>query len=206
MGQFLSMSGIVGGRGPEVVDALRRYAADKGGDLAEESLSFENDGCMVVTEGAGGAAVLYPSGFMGWDDAAAFLSRELRRPVFSFHVHDSDLWMYVLYENGSPVDQFNPVPEYWGELDDEERESWRGDARAVAARVPGLSPDAIARYLVPWGDDVFEGPGRTKAYPDDRYAFGDDWQLADFVRRLGLDYPLGDDGSALGTTYRFTAG
>jgi hypothetical protein len=204
MGLFLSMSGVVGGRQSDTVNALRRFATTKGGQLAEEPLSTQDEHRLVAAEGAGGVTVVYPWEFMGWDEAAAFLSRELAKPVFSFHIHDSDLWMYTLYENGSPVDQFNPVPDYWGE--DEERESWQGDARAVAARVPGLLPDTISRYLVEWGDDVFDGPGRTKAYPDDRYVYGDEWQLVDFMRRVGLDYPLGDDGSALRTTYRFTAG
>jgi hypothetical protein len=205
MGLFLSMSGVVGGRRSDTGDALRRFATAKGGQLVEETLSTQEKHRLIIAEGAGGVTVVYPWEFMGWDEASAFLSRELTRPVFSFHIHDSDLWMYTLYENGSPVDQFNPVPDYWGEVEDEESDSWRGDARAVAARVPGLSPDVVARYLVRWGADVVESSGRVKAYPDDRYHYGDDWQLVDFMRRLGLDYPLGDDGSALGTTYRFTA-
>jgi len=48
-----------------------------------------------------------------WDESSAFLSRELQAPVFSFHIHDGDLWMYILHVNGLAVDQFNPVPDYW---------------------------------------------------------------------------------------------
>ena len=147
---------------------------------------------------------MYPGNFFDWDDASLFLSLELRMPVFSFHIHDGDLWMYSLFAAGEVVDQFCPVPDYWGELDDSERSSWFGNADEVACHVPTLSPAAISRYLVHWGDDVFESNTRTKAYQDDEFYYGDDWQLVDFMRRLGLDFPADDRGSPHGTTYRFT--
>ena len=203
MGQFLSMSGVVGGREDSVVDALRAYAKDNGGSLEAETLTTEDDDCLVVSEGAGGATVLYPGEFFDWDSAAQYLSKRLRKPVFSFHIHDGDLWMYSLYENGEVVDQFNPVPDYWQELEDEERRSWQGSAVEVARRVQGLVPEQIANYLVQWGDEVFEATERKKAYPTDTYCYGDDWQLVDFMGKLGLDYPVDDRGDPHGVTYRF---
>ena len=82
-------------------------------------------------------------------------------------------------------------------------ESWNGNAIEVARRVPGLAPEQIARYLVQWGDEVFESAERKKAYPTDRSCYGDDWQLLDFMGKLGLDYPVDDRGDAYGVTYRF---
>jgi hypothetical protein len=181
VGQFLSMSGVVGAEEAAVVDALREYATGCRGTLQEAELTTEDDGCLVVSEGVGGVSVLYPHGFLGWDDSARDLSERLGRPVF--HIHDSDLWMYLLFEHGEVVDQFNPVPEYWGELDEDERRSWKGDATAVAKRVQGLSAEQIAKYLIPWGDEVFEADERTKAYPTDRHVYGVDWQLIDFMNR-----------------------
>jgi hypothetical protein len=35
--------------------------------------------------------------------AAKYLSRCLGKPVFSLHIHGSDLWMYSLYDNGDIV-------------------------------------------------------------------------------------------------------
>src|SRR5262249_21163919 len=153
---------------------------DNEGSLEEEDLTIEDDGCLAVSEGVGGVTVLYPGDFIDWDSAAQYLSKRLRKPVFSFHIHDGDLWMYLLYANGELVDQFNPLPDYWQELQDEERRSWRGNAAEVARRVPGLTPQQIANYLVPWGDEVFEASERKKAYPTDQYHYGDDWQLIDF--------------------------
>ena len=203
MGLFLSMSGVVGGSEDSVVDALRTYAEENEGSLEEEELTTEDNGCLVISEGTGGVTVLYPGDFFDWDSAAQYLSKRLRQPVFSFHIHDGDLWMYSLYQNGEVVDQFNPVPDYWQELEDEERQSWKGNANAVARRVPGLAPEQIARYLVQWGDEVFEAAQRKKAYLTDQFYYGDDWQLVDFMGKLGLDYPVDDRGSPHGVTYRF---
>ena len=203
MGLFLSMSGVVGGNEDSVIDALRTYAEDNDGSLEQAELTTQDDGCLVVSEGVGGVTVLYPGDFFGWDSAAQYLSKRLGKPAFSFHIHDGDLWMYLLYENGEVVDQFNPVPDYWQELEDEERQSWRGNAAEVARRVPGLPPEQIAKYLVQWGDEVFEAAERKKAYATDRFYYGDDWQLVDFMGKLGLDYPLDDRGAPHGVTYRF---
>src|SRR5262245_29586847 len=202
MGLFLSMSGVVGGNKDSVVDALRTYAEDNDGSLEQAELTTEDDGCLVTSEGTGGVTVLYPGHFFDWDSAAQYLSKRLRKPVFSFHIHDSDLWMYSLYQNGEVVDRFNPLPDYWQELEDDERRSWQGDAAEVARHVPGLAPEQIANYLVPWGDEVFEASERKKAYPTDRFCFGDDWQLDDFMRTVGLDIPIDDRGAPHGVTYR----
>jgi hypothetical protein len=197
------MSGIVAGGKEAVIDALRSFAEENEGSLEAEDLTTEDDYCLVVSEGVGGVTVLYPGNFFDWDSAAEHLSKRLGMPVFSFHIHDGDLWMYILYENGRVVDQFNPVPDYWAELEDEERRSWQGEATKVAQRIPGLAPEQIARYLVQWGDEVFEAAEPKKAYPTDQHYYGDDWQLVDFMSKLGLDYPIDDRGAPHGATFRF---
>jgi hypothetical protein len=203
MGLFLSMSGVIGATQDSVVDALQAYAEINEGSLEQEGLTTEDDGCLVVSEGVNGVTVLYPAEFLDWDSAAQYLSRRLKKPVFSFHIHDGDLWMYLLYDNGDLVDQFNPVPDYWGELENDERLSWQGDASQIARRVPGLSLEQVSKYLVKWGKDVFESDERKKAYSTDRFCYGDDWQLVDFMDKLGLDYPVDDHGDPYGETYRF---
>ncbi len=186
-----------------VVRVLRAYTRYKDGSMDEAKLTTEDECCLVVSAGIVGVTVLYPGEFFGWDDAAIFLSKVLEKPVFSFHIHDGDLWMYVLYENGEAVDQFNPMPDYWQELDDDERQTWKGNASEIACRIPGISPEQITRYLIQWGDDVFESEERKKAYPTDDFFYGDDWQLVDFMRKLGFDFPLDDHGTPRGVTFQF---
>ncbi len=203
MGLFLSMSGVIGPSESALVDSLQAYAKSNDGFLKAEKLTTEDDGCLVISEGVRGITVLYPSGFCEWDDASLFLSLQLSKPVFSFHIHDGDLWMYSLYENGQFVDQFNPLPDYWQELTEEDRKMWAGSALRVAKRVPGLAPEEVSKYLVFWGDDVLESDERKKAYPTDEFYYGDDWQLTDFMKKIGLDYPVDERGEPRGVTYRF---
>jgi hypothetical protein len=202
MGQFLSMSCVVRGREDAVVEALRELAEENDGSLEPVDLSIEDKGCLVVSQDVGGVTILYPSDFFSWDNASQFLSDRLETPVFSFHIHDSDLWMYSLFEDGELVDQFNPVPDYWRPIDENERRSWQGNAVEVARRVPGLKAAEIARYLVPWGDDVLEATEPTKAYPTDEHSYGDDWQLTDFMGKLGFDLPIDEAEAVRGVTYR----
>jgi hypothetical protein len=203
MGLFLAMSGAIRGEEAAIVDALRAYADARGGLFEEANLTTEDDGYLIVSEGLGGVTALYPYEFMDWDDASQYLSRQLQKPVFSFHIHDGDLWMYLLYDKGTLIDQFNPVPDYWQELSDAERRSWQGKPSEVVKRVPGLKPADISNYLVEWGHEIRQPIARKKAYPSDRFYYGDDWQLLDFMDKLGLDYPIDDRGAPHGTTYRF---
>ena len=197
------MSGVVGGDEDSIVDLLRAFATENHGSIEKADLTTDDDHCMVIREGDSGITVMYPGNFFDWDKVAQFISRRLERPVFSFHIHDGDLWMYLLYDKGEVVDQFNPLPDYWQELDGEERRTWQGNPAEVARRIPGLSVEQIAKYLAPWGDEVFESAERKKAYPTDQFCYGSDWQLFDFMGKLGLEHPVDDDGAPRGTTYKF---
>ena len=109
--------------------------------------------------------------------------------------------MFVLFDRGNQVAQFNPLPEYWDDnISDEDRAFWAGDAAAVAARIPGLAPRAIEPYFRHW-DFEEEEPG--KAFAEDRFGYHDCWQLCDFMGKVGLKYPLDDAGKILGEAYEF---
>jgi hypothetical protein len=198
MGTFLSASGIIGKRASDVATSLAKYAAAAGGGMTPGGTIEEDDNLVVTGESNGNSTVIYPDDFVEWDEASAFLSQDLQAPVFSFHIHDGDIWMYTLYHNGEVIDQFNPVPEYWeGEVSDEEKNKWKGDASLVAQFVPGLKPSAIEKYLVHWDEDLEP----VKAYEDDEYA-AEDWQLVDFMRKLGLPFPMDDNWDPTGDTYQ----
>ena len=66
-----------------------------------------------------------------------------------------------------------------------------------------MAPEQISRYLVRWADEVLESAERRKAYPTDTFFYGDDWQLIDFMGKLGLEYAVDDRGAPHGVTYRF---
>ncbi len=198
MGTFLSLSGIIGKSHSEVADCLAKYCQDNGGGLLQEELSVENKNCCIIKEEGNNTVVHYPSGYLERDQSSAFLSKELDAPVFSFHIHDGDLWMYLLFINGAIVDQFNPIPEYWEEeISEEEIASWSGNASIVTKHIPGLKPESIQKYLVRW---LPEEESR-KAYTTDEY-MNEDWQLIDFMKKVGLTFPLDDQYQPTGSTYK----
>jgi hypothetical protein len=199
MGTFLSMTSVIGKSKDEVIHSLTRYAQSVNGGLEKANLSIDNDNCCVITEANGNTTVLNPDDFLEWDASSEFISGDLNAPVFSFHIHDGDLWMYTLFANGKTVDQFNPIPDYWEEdLDEDELRKWEGSATTVHQYIGSVKPADIEKYLVRWDTDDEDG---KKAYPDDEYE-QEDWQLLDFMRKLSLPYPLKEDGTPKGETFR----
>lgn len=201
MGLFLSLSGVVGGTVDETTAALAEFATAHSGEMKPMQPAKDDESVLVVAPGAGGVSALYPYEFTGWDEASGFLSKRLGNPVFSFHIHDGDLWMFYLYVDGEEVTGFNPIPDYWGDISPKEAALLGGNADLVAKYVPGVGASSIERYFVRWDLDAAE---RAKAYPDDEYETCSEWQLVDFMKKLGLVYPMDDRGNRLGHCFRFT--
>src|SRR5258706_6941987 len=128
MGLFLALSGIAGVTTEQVEKALAEYATKKHGVLEPAPGDARPEDVMVVAAAPRDrVTVVYPGDFMGWDEISAHLSHTLQKPVLSFHIHDGDFWMYTFFANGNEVDWFNPVPEYWGDISDEETRKWVGN-------------------------------------------------------------------------------
>ena len=201
MGLFLAMSGVANSTRAAVEDALRAYATEKGGTCEAVDAYADPSESMLIAESGSHVTIMYPGGFVRWDDISQYLSRVLDTSVFSLHIHDEDLWMYVLFSKGEPVDHFNPIPAYWSKnLPKSEKELWAGNAAVVAQHWPGVVPESIRNYLYEWDLDAEES---DIAYVDDQFPYNDCWQITDFMRQLGLVYPIGDDGKVSGATYRF---
>jgi hypothetical protein len=199
MGLFLSASGVLSPNGKAVRDAIASYVLSTGGTFEprEGATNDRNIGVIQSTEST--TTVLYPDGFTDWDALSKFLSLELNKPAFSFHIHDGDLWMFVAFQDGKEVAWFNPIPDYWEQIDDAERNRWAGNPQSVALLVPGLVAASIERYFVPWTDEILAA--EQKSYDDDEFPIGVDWQLSDFMRRLSMVYPLDASGTPTGETF-----
>ena len=199
MGNFLALSAVIGRTKNEVVDSLTNYAKSVDGGLRkEDNIDSDTENCCIVGEENGNTSIFYPGGYLEWDDSSEFVSKELGATVFSFHIHDGDLWMYVLYHNGQVIDQFNPIPDYWDDnLSTQEIESWQGNAHAIAKYIPQVKVADIDKYLIRWDLEEEES---LKAYPTDEFA-KEEWQLVDFMKKLKVPYPLDDNGSPKGLTY-----
>ena len=128
MGLFLAMSGVANSTRAAVEDALRAYATERGGALETAESSADPSDALLIAESGSHVTVMYPGEFVQWDEASQFLSRTLGTAVFSLHIHDEDLWMYVLYSKGEQIDQFNPIPNYWQrKMPEIDRQAWFGE-------------------------------------------------------------------------------
>jgi WD40 repeat protein len=99
---------------------------------------------------------IYPEG--GGQDFGVVgeLARRLRGEIVAMLVHDDDIFAYEYYRDGERVDQYNSVPDYFGEVSEEEKHELRGrpetfghlatDAakfRALAERLAGQAEERI---------------------------------------------------------------
>ncbi len=198
MGLFITLSCIIGKSGSEVEESLTRYAEMNGGGLQLGYIDKADPNLCTINYNGSNTTICYPYGFIEEDRSSEFISRELNAPVFVIHVHDGDLWMYLFYNNGILVDQFNPIPDYWDEnLSEEEIDSWKGNADKLASQIPGLKAEKITNYLTRWD---LEKNGE-KAYEDDLFK-SEDWQFLDFMNKLDLPWSMDDNGEPIGNTYR----
>jgi hypothetical protein len=201
MGLFLSMSGVLGAKKPQVVELLDKYATAKNGQFSPIQTPDDTSDSLVISESEGNTTVIYPSMFIELDEVSAYLSQSLHVPVFSLHIHDGDLWMYVLFINGEDVDQFNPIPDYWSDnITEDERQRWAGNSRVISRCCPSIREESIKNYLVKWNilDEV-----SGKAYHDDEFCFNDCWQLVDFMKKIHLPYPIDSNGVVSGECFKF---
>ena len=187
MGTFLMMSGIANTRKGEVEDALRNLTIKRLVG-APSPTGKENEASLIAESDQGNVTIVYQDRWIDWEDTSKQLSELLKKPVFELHIHDGDLWMYTLYANGQEVDRFNPIPDYWEELSEADRKSWSGDAAVVSRYWPNVSQEQISNYLVRWNVDDEDEIG-AKAYPEDEFGRGEDWQIMDFMAKVGLVYP-----------------
>lgn len=115
------------------------------------------------------------------------MSLKLGVTAFAFHIHDGDFWMYQLYQNGKLIDQFNPIPDYWGAVSPEEKAQWAGKATIISENWPGVEVDQIEKYLISHDSPGFDS--EKEVYPDDEFEPWDAWQVCDFLKKLGTPYP-----------------
>jgi len=76
------------------------------------------------------------------------ISAKLKTAVFCFLVHDSDIFVYLLYDKGKFVDQFDSRPDYFGPVTEEHRKEWAGNFnRLVKLARRGTTVEKIRKVL-----------------------------------------------------------
>lgn len=202
MGLFLSMSGVIGKNAAEVTNALQEYININEGIIEEVQPVNEAFDLCVVGENEKNTTIVYPNDFLEWEETSEYLSKALNTSVFSFHIHDGDFWMYNFYNCGESKDKFNPIPDYWEDLPEEEIEKWKGNPQIICKFVKDISFNDIENYYKFWGRDNVKN---KKAYEEDEFSFCNDWQVVDFMDKLNIIYPFEqENGLPIGKTYKIT--
>ncbi len=120
------------------------------------------------------------------------VGRELDVSWIVLFAQEGSIWEYALYRGDRCVNRFSVAPEYWDDST-EFVDQRRGDPRLLA-ETWGVPIESLRRYLVNWqiadaDNDTFEFGLTGKAYPEDRFAYGDFNQVFDFLRALGGEDP-----------------
>lgn len=205
MRPVLALSGIVGASWDEVKDSLRNFASLSTGSLEKDFLSVEDDDSLVAVENAFGTTILYPPNFSGWQDSTEFLSGELNRVAFGFFSINDVSWGYSLYDDALPTDQFATNPGSFMKSK-KDWKIWKGVASEITDLIPTVREEQISKYLIWWNSKNTNPAERPKAYPTDKYCYGDRLQLLDFIHKIGFEFPLDAEHEPLGPIYRFICG
>jgi hypothetical protein len=203
MGLFLDMLGIAATTSARVEQVFHHSVTIRGGTLVPDDAVDDDLNAVTIAESPQGNVTLVHTGsYTEWDVVAAELSQQLRQPVFRFHIHDGDIWLYTFYVGGILTDSFNPVPAYWSDaITDEERQAQAGNVAVLCANWPKLQPWMIEEYLITWDTEL---DWERYAYDEDAFPQGDPWQVTDFMAKLGLVYPFDDEQQTSGNTFRLT--
>ena len=137
-----------------------------------------------------GVQVLIEGDCLGFDTLAKALSDFSENPVMLLYVYDGDYWGYDFYA-GREEDHFSARPGALGPISPAEKQRLSGNPKALAGWFPTWDMERIGRYLVHWSD-LDEAALEETACSGDQFPYGDCWQMADFMDRLG--FPWAFDG------------
>ena len=180
MGLFLETAVIPDSTVEEVRAALSALESRNG----QNGMQLVAAGCEIVGQN-GGVSVRFNEYCAGYTSLAQALSARLNRLVLFLYIYDDDFWGYFCCENGELLDEFTPMPDYFEEIPESERQRMSGSSTLLAKRFHIPEAD-IAGYLISWDAGVLD-EGR-KAYETDIYGAGDCWQMTDFMNKLGYPY------------------
>jgi len=178
MGLFLETA-VIKGRGLFPVKKYLNNIASGSNDYG-----IVPEKCVMVSNKAG-TTLQFNENTTGFEKLASGLSKEANGTVLLCYIYDDDFWGYFLYDKGQEKDIFCPIPDYFGDVDEEEVVKMAGNP-GVLSKIFNVPEAKVCRYLHFWEDLDRNADG--KAYPDDQYGY-DTWQMYDFIRALGFAVP-----------------
>lgn len=124
---------------------------------------------------------------VGSDELSECFSLKHSGVVLFLQIYDGDFWEYMLFKDGDILDRFCPVPDYFDDLTEDEMALYSGKPE-VMAHFFDVQPCDIEKYFIRWTDDISVD---YKAYDSDEFGC-EDWQMADFMDKIGFSYDMLD--------------
>ncbi|MBI5366611.1 MAG: hypothetical protein HZA54_06210 [Planctomycetes bacterium] len=181
-------------RGPDAARFRQVFSdvvTENGGAVEWSNAAAEGDERILVSHRADVHLVL--TAYTGLDYLLCLrVGQVLACPWLESRIQEGALWDYSLYHGAGHLHSFSTLPEYWDEGSEYDAKQ-RGDA-AELSRVWGVPETRIQAFLRPWefvraGADTLNVVTRGKAYPEDASGYGCIWQMLDFLRALGAEWP-----------------
>ena len=179
MGAYFSIIGIKDISAKNVLVTLKNWE------------NADGDGMVAFQCASGHTVILCDSIPVDAKGLAEGCAKTLQTAVILFTYADDVVWSYELFTATGLEDEFSSRPNYWEESADPARLA--GNAHKVCEIWNGVSVEQISRYLSN-KSELTEEESDTRAYPDDTSPQWDGWQMCDFMRRLGLEYPVDENG------------
>lgn len=180
MGMFLNVLIVQNVTEKDVKSTFQKLS----GHCSDWNLVLEE---CTYQECSGGVKVLLSDMCTGFENIPQEISKELMCPAMLCYIYDGDFWGYHLFDRGSEVDSFNPMPEYFEEISQEEKQRLSGNSKVIAQYF-NVDESRIKKYLIQWDEDILDADELPKAYESDEFGIGEDWQMADFMKAIGYPY------------------
>lgn len=182
-------------RGPSEIEfrqAMERVVADLGGQLDWDSHPLDQEAKLLTSHGQlTHSALISSNGY----EISSGIAKRLEIPWMELRIQEGALWDYTLFNGANYVHKFCTLPEYWDEEPAFIKAS-QGNPDELS-RLWKVPLSTIENYLRHWGyvlaeeDGAYEIKLHGKAYPADQFEYGQVWQMTDFLRALGVQYPGG---------------
>lgn len=196
MGHFLAVTAFQTDSPDQVADACLKYIRSHGvqAELLDPSAPYiERTDAQVFQPDNGWCRILWPPYFNLHDFT---LVRDVCSvtgwAASTIHVYDSDYWDHLFRIGREDLHLYCSCPHYWqGESDEEVQRKLSYDSNPdKMCKALNLDVSTITPYLV----DTAKIDNSVKAFEDDQFELSDYWVLADFWKRMGINYP--DPGEA----------
>lgn len=197
MGTFISMSGIINKSQEEVLQALSSYFKYQHKKLKLTALNTEIYKLFLLYENENNSIILYPKNFSEYNEIALYLADVFSSPIINFNIYNDNLWTYEVYFNGQIIDYFNPIAQ---RTDNKSDKVYVGNPKIVCNFCHKVELNDIKEYYRLWTNELIIN--KQKAYSDDEFAYGENWQVVDFMRKLNLKYPITDEEETIGSAFK----